>query len=248
MLFSKKTMYAVLLIFNGAVCSAKIILFSPEMVHTVSGGLILDRTTGFSPYVNTDSLITPSYFLSYRLEMPEFYGETGFRFSSETVDCTTRAVYWPLFWNRLNMGVGLTYHFLAYDKVFFEQDILAGLFFKYTCRSFTTTTDINYFRKWTRIYAVQNYISWLTNNSLAINTRWSWSVLDRFDFYFGISSYSEYQYLLFWAPDFMTGFDWHFPHGIITGAEFNIQYIDMMTLTAYLDSVELRLFTRWEFK
>ena len=245
---AKKRFLLVPLFFCGAVCFAQAVFFQPEMIHTVSGSLILDNTTGFSPYVDTGHILTPSFAASYTLDMPELYAETGARFSAKTADVTTRAVYWPLFWNRLNAGVGLTYHFLSYDTVFFEQDLLAGLFFRYSYGAFTTTTDINYFRKWTRIYAVQQYIPWLTNDSIAFNTRWSWFILDHLDFYFSISSYTAYNYLLFFAPDFTTGFDWRFPYGIVAGAEFNIQYIDMMTLSSYLDSVELRLFTKWEFK
>jgi hypothetical protein len=247
-LFIKKFLSGALFFAGSIVCSAQVVWFTPDVSHTISGGLILDNNTGFSPYVDSDTKIIPSYFLSYTVETPQLYSKTGTRFSAKTADLTTRVVYWPLFWNRLNAGVGFTYHFLAYDKKFFEQDMLAGLFFRYKHRSFTLTADIDYFRKWTRIYAVQDYIPWLTNNSMAVNTQWSWFVLDHLDFYFGISSYSTYQYLLFWAPDFMTGFDWHFAHGIIAGAEFNIQYVDMMTLSSYLDSVELRLFTKWTFK
>jgi hypothetical protein len=248
MRFLKKNILAVLLSVCGIECFAQIVWFTPEIVYTVSSTVILDSSTGFSPYVDTEHAVIPSCDVSYKLEMPQLYGETDTRFSVKTVDFMTRAVYWPLFWNRLNVGVGLTYHFLAYDRIFFEQDMLVGLFFRYKHRAFTTTADINYFRKLTRIYAVENYIPWLMNNSIAVNTQWSWSVFDCLDFYFGISSYSTYQYLLFWAPDFMTGFDWHFPHGISVGAEFNIQYVDMMTLSSYLDSIELRMFTRWEFK
>ncbi|HAH62153.1 MAG TPA: hypothetical protein DCL73_08670 [Treponema sp.] len=248
MQFLKKIISAALLSVCGERCFAQIVWFTPDMDHTVSGAVVLNNNTGFSPYVDSQHLIIPSYVVSYKLETPQLFGETGFRFSAKTVDFTTRAVYWPLFWNRLNAGVGITYHFLAYDKIFFEQDVLAGLFFRYKHRAFTMTADVDYFRKWTRIYAVQEYIPWLTNNSLAVNTRWSWFVLEHLDFYFSISSYSTYQYLLFWAPDFMTGFDWRFPYGITAGAEFNIQYIDMMTLSSYLAGIELRLFTRWEFK
>ena len=195
-----------------------------------------------------DFIVIPSYILSYKLETPQLYGGAGIHFSGKTLDFTTRAVYWPLFWNRLNIGAGLTYHFLAYDTIFFEQDMLAGLFFRFKYRCFTASADMNYFRKWTRIYAVQKYIPWLTNNSIAVNVQWNWFLINHLDLYFGISSYSPYEYLLFFAPDFMTGADWHFTHGITAGAEFTVRYIDMMTLSAYLDSVELRLFTRWEFK
>ncbi|MCK9170609.1 MAG: hypothetical protein M0P01_09365 [Treponema sp.] len=248
MFFSKRFFCAAVLSVSVTLCSARIIWFTPEIVHTVTGEVELNNNTGFSPYVDTVHVIIPSYILSYKLETPQLYGGTGVHFSAKTLDFTTRVVYWPLFWNRLNMGAGLTYHFLSYDSLFFEQDMLAGLFFRFKYRCFTATADMNYFRKWTRIYAVQKYIPWLTNNSIAFNAKWNWFVLNHLDFYFGISSYSAYEYLLFFAPEFMTGADWHCKYGITTGAEFTIRYIDMMTLSSYLDSVELRLFTRWEFK
>ncbi|MFA6856011.1 MAG: hypothetical protein WCR31_02280 [Treponema sp.] len=248
MFFFRKFFCAALLSVFGTACFARIIWFTPEMLHTVAGAVVFGNNTGFYPYVDTAHAVIPSYILSYKLETPQLYGGAGIHFSGKTLDFTTRAVYWPLFWNRLNIGAGLTYHFLAYDMIFFEQDMLAGLFFRFKYRCFTASADMNYFRKWTRIYAVQKYIPWLTNNSIAVNVQWNWFLINHLDLYFGISSYSPYEYLLFFAPDFMTGADWHFTHGITAGAEFTVRYIDMMTLSAYLDSVELRLFTRWEFK
>jgi hypothetical protein len=243
----RKLIFGFVFLISSTFCSAHIVLFTPEIQNTLSGGIMMDTNTGFSPYIDCKSIFVPSCFFSYKFEMPQLFAESGVRFSVHTVDFTASTVYWPLFWNRLNVGAGVTYHFLSYNGMFFEQDILPGVFFRYRDRGFTLTTDVDYFYKWTRIYAVEKNIPWLTNKSLAVRSTWNWFIFNHLDFYFCISSYSVYQYYLFFAPNFMTGFDWRFKSGLIAGAEFNIQYIDMMTLSSCFNSCEIRLFTKWVF-
>lgn len=244
----KKPVLLFAMLWFAAASYADVTWFTPSVKNFVSGGMLLSSNSGFSPYVDENNLLIPSFFGEYTVETPQLYGTAGVRLSAKTEDFTARMVYWPLFWHSLNAGAGVTYHFLDYGSVFFEQDLLAGLFVRFARKSFSLTTDVDYFYKWTRIYAVQDYIPWITNKSLAVNSTWSWFVLDHLDFYFSISSYAAYRYLLFFAPDFMTGFDWRFDNGVTAGAEFNLQYIDMMTLSSYLASVELRVFTKWELR
>ncbi|MBP3710176.1 MAG: hypothetical protein J6I73_07245 [Treponema sp.] len=225
---------------------AGISFFTPEMTHTVSSTLFLDTSTGFTPYPDATHVLIPSGALSYSFEVPEFLGETGARFSAKTVDFVTRTVYWPKLGNYFNAGVGATYHFLAYKDAFFEQDVLAGVFVKFTFGAFTVSNDFNYFFKWTNVYA--SSMPHIKNHSIALSGTWSWFVLNHLDFYFSFSSYELWHYSLFFSPNFTTGFDWRFDFGLILGMEFTMQFFDFMAVSAYFDHAEIRVLAKWEFK
>jgi hypothetical protein len=217
---------------------AQPVLFSPEYRVLLTNGFLIENGTGFEPYRTAGECICT-------VTMPELSYSAGMKFSSLSYDFTTDAVYWPLFLNRVNIGIGAKYHFLSYADSFCEHDIIAGGAFRYTDRrTFTMTADIDYFCKISQIYAIKKTIPYLVNNSIAVNTKWNWMIGNTFDFYFSLSSYSYFRYYLFWAPDFMTGCCYYFPNGIGTGAEIDIQYIDMLTLSAYFDSIEIRFFSR----
>ena len=226
----------------------KVKWFTPKIQHTISTSLHLNTNTGFHPYPDSEHLFIPSYSLSYFFEMTELYAKTGIHFSAKTFDLTTRAVYGPTFWNCFNVGLGLTYHLLSHSKEFVEQDILVGTFFKYSRGAFTLTTDVNYLFKWTNVYEVYEKIPSLKQHSLALSSTWSWFIIDHLSFYFNMGSYFPYRYMLFWSPSFMTGLQWKFNNGCIIGMDFSLQLIDVLSLTAYLDSAEIRVFTRWIIK
>ena len=237
----KRALPVVVFLVIGAVCQAQAVWFEGGARHSVEYAASINGETGFetSP-VSCD--------ISYRYAMPELFAESGLCYSGKMLDFTTATAYTPQFFGRLKTGPLFTYHLLSYRDVFLEQDMLAGLYFAYDDHhTFSFTGDVDFMYKWTRIYAVEQYLPYIANKSLAVKTRWNWFVLDHLDFYFGLGSYNTYDYKLFFAPVLQTGLDWRFGSGVTTGAEFTIQYIDMMTISSYFDTFSIRFFTKWGF-
>lgn len=221
--------------------------FSKTMEHTVSVSVHVNTNTGFYPYPDVEHFFIPSTSFSYLFDMRELSAITGIHFSAKTFDLTNRVVYGPTFWNCFNVGLGLTHHLLSFTNYFVEQDILLGVFFNYKRRAFYLKTDIDYFFKWSHVYDVYDSLPAFVHHSIALSSTWGWFVLEHLDFYFNLGSYLPYRYALFWSPTFMTGLQWKFNNGCAVGGEVSFQFVDLMSVTSYMNMCELRIFTRWVF-
>lgn len=220
---------------------SQVVFFTPEKNISVQGTLAIENGTGFEPYRAAGQWL-------FALDMNQLYVSAGMQGTPATFDITTNAVYAPTFWNHVDMGVTGTYHFMHYTDMYNEYDVLAGLFFRYhDSHNFSTSLTMEYFRKCSRIFAIENFIPYLTNNSMAVQMDWRWKPLSCLDVYFGGGSYSYFRYMLFFAPDLYCGACFSAGKIISVGTELSLRFTDTFTLSSYFDSAELRMYTKAVF-
>lgn len=171
-----------------------------------------------------------------------FEGSVGFSENAEQLDFTSSVVYWPMFMNKLNIGAGITYHCLSFSNYFLENDFLYGVFFKYTSDiDLTFEMKVNYFQKYSIIYAIKDKTPYLLNNNFAAQIKFSYFHFDKFNFQLSLGSYSYFNYKLFFTAIFSFQTDWNFHNQLWLCAETNIQYVDFFVITSHWDYFNTRL-------
>lgn len=229
------------LLFSSFLQAQTVNFFTPEMDWSITSGLGFENGSDFAP-------LTTSVDISAELNMKEFYANFGNKFQPSQIDLTAEAVYWPTFWDCFNAGAGSIFHIVHYSKLFVEADILTGIYLGYhTPKKLDCMLNFLYHRKIARIYEIQDDVPWICNNSIAFKTLVNYRPVENLTLNLTISSYSPYRYMLFLAPDFSLSAEYRFFELFSAGAQLELQYIDMFTLSSNLNSIDVRIFGKLEF-
>lgn len=177
------------------------------------------------------------------LDMKVFDFSIGCKVLNQVADLTVKTVYWPCFYNCFYAGVGNIVHSQFYSHEYLEIDLLSGLFLKYDAKKvFSAELDFCYHLKSACIYEIKNEIPWIKNHSIAFHAGVGVNVTKFFALTFDFSSYSEYRYFLFFAPDFKLGLKFHADNNWSAGLDVECQYIDLFTLSANFNSFTARAY------
>ena len=84
-------------------------------------------------------------------------------------------------------------------------------------------------------------------NNIAISIEVKAYPLSLLEVYLSFSSYSYYRYMLWFAPDLRFGASYKISSLLKIGTEIELQYIDMFTLSANCNSIDVRGFLRFNF-
>lgn len=224
-----------------AFSEGKVNFFTNEMAWSIENSLSFENGSDFDG-------LTAAVDLSAELNMKELVCNFGNKFQAGQVDVTTEAIYWPTLYNRFNVGAGNIFHFIHYGDTFVELDYLFGFYGAYhTEKKFDCMLNLLYHGKAARIFAIKDQVPWLTNNSFAFKTQFNFRPVDPLLLSLSISSYSQYRYMLFFAPDFCLGAEYKCLDMFAFGGQVEIQYIDMFTLSSNLNSIDIRIFAKLEF-
>ncbi len=214
---------------------------STEPEWTVTNGIILETGNDIGPQ-------TTLVDVSSKLNMKEFSAFLGLQVQSSQTDMTTVAVYAPTFFNHFNFGSKTIVHIQHCPDIFFEADYLCGIYSRYaTKRFFCVEGNFFYHAKAARIFAIEDSVPWLTNDTIAFELNMDFAPTERLSFSFDIASFSQYRYMLFLAPDFRLGGEYKLSDLISLGSLLEIQYIDMFTLSSNLNTVDFRFYAKLEF-
>lgn len=234
--------FAILLFAPICSYSEVVSFFTTEQEWSFVTGLSLENGKDFAQ--NTAAVDFSAF-----CDMKELQMNAGFKFQPSQLDFTTEAIYAPTFFDRVNFGMDMVIHTNYYHDVYVEVDYLVGPYAKYyTAKKFDCMLNFLYFSKNARIFAIEDKVPWLKNDTIAFKTEFNYRPVDWVNIFLAISSYSQYRYMLFFAPDFKLGAEFDILPVFSIGTQVEVQYIDMFTLSSNLNSVDLRIYSRITLK
>lgn len=212
--------------------------FSTEKRMFVENGISLENGGDFIPNtIGMDFL--------FCLNMKEFICMAGIENSQEGFNFATQLVYWPSYKNIFNLGVGSIFHVYNKRDEFNEINFLPGIFCKYKIgNNFFIMANFLYLLKSSYFYCLGLDSFNLINNNIAFSIKASYKIKNLMNVYTELSSYTLYRYMLYFAPLFKMGLNFTLIDNVNFGTEIEFQYIDMFTLSANCNSVNLRAFLR----
>ncbi len=180
-----------------------------------------------------------------------FYGspvlsvDSGLNYQNRTVDVVTGLHYGPEFFNRFYAGVAARYHFLGYQDIFTEHDILVGAFYRNKSRGcFNFLGEINYLSKTAVINSISDYVPYIHNNSMSVNFSFDWKFVNTYEFFWNMGTTSYFDYLLFATPIIHTGFIYHVNRRISAGSDFTFKLTDAFTVSESFSQIKAGFFCR----
>ncbi len=240
-IFRSVFVFGIFFIFSTFSYAEIVNFFTLQKKWGVTTGLSFENGADFAP-------LTSAVDISVDLNMQEICANAGIFVQPSQFDFSTEVVYWPTFFNCFNAGAGTILHFVSCNDIFVEFDYLSGGYFSFhTQKKFDCMVNFLYHGKTARIFAIKDDVPWLKNNSIAFKTEFNFRPISQLNLNLSISSYSMYRYMLWFAPDFSFSVDYKFFDMFAIGGQVEIQYIDMLTLSSNLNSVDLRIYGRIEF-
>lgn len=213
---------------------------TPKPVFYLVNGITLENGNDVVPQ-------TTLLDMSLTADMDQLKLMAGGQFQLSIMDFTTSAIYAPTFFNHFNFGGKTVLHFKYYHDLFFENDFLSGLYFRYfTGKRFSVAADFMYHHKAAHIFEIKNDVFWLCNQNVAFKVDFDYVPVSRLLINFSIASYSDYRYMDFLAPDFKFLAEYKINKVLSAGFYTEIQYIDMFTLSSNLNTVDFCLYTKLE--
>lgn len=191
-----------------------------------------NNTTGFSTRAVVD--------------MNELRLDLGLNGVGEKIDLTFRSIYWPSFASKkLNLGIGFLYHLYVFPYQYTENDFKAGLYFRiYFAKKYCFVMDLNYYGKRT----VFNYnIPALVNHSVNIDLLFLMQINENMKVYTGMLSNTFFDYPLSFEPNFIIGIENYCTKNFLLGAEFYIDWVDIISAVANIHQVNLKIIAGYRF-
>lgn len=237
----KKRIAIICILFQSFFIFSKNVTFiSKDYKLGFTGGIGIEGGSDFAPRaVGLD--------LSSVFDQKELIVKAGIQVFPETLDITHEINYCPTLFKYFNVGTGIILHYRNGFDSFSEIDFLTGLFFKYdSLKKIDASFSILYMRKSTAIKTNDGHLPWFGDNDMALKFGFGYRPIDRVSIEFTLSSYSFYRYMLFFAPDFEIKVSVRILPKLSAGAELGMQYVDMFTLSANMNSARFRTFLTME--
>ncbi|MCR4823299.1 MAG: hypothetical protein K5873_10570 [Treponema sp.] len=182
-------------------------------------------------------------------------GFAGIQFYSDAFDFTSQATGWLPFasWNfetsRIAIGLGGLYHFQRYKKISKEHDLLANTVFRYKTNSGTTINfNLGYSFKFTSLDALEDYMDeYMFDRHFNIVMQINKVFSNGFEIYIEHGLHDNYRYPLFATPHYLTGAALNFESGLRFAGDISVRIIDGYTTPPYIDSLIIKLSTRFSF-
>ncbi|MCR5763167.1 MAG: hypothetical protein K6G00_07295 [Treponema sp.] len=204
----------------------------PDVTFNISAGM--NSGSGFEPYT---FMVQPYV----QLDTTYFQLYTGVQMSGDIFHATAGGVFWPFRLRRMRFGAGMVYHFSYFDDISLCHDLLFN--FHYELRPaywFGFKMNLGYFHKARRIFAVADYIGYITNKSTDFSFETDFFLPAKITLYTRMSSYEMFRYMVFCAPSFTFGVSKTVGKRLDITFETTSRYIDFFTASARYDDTEMR--------
>ncbi len=205
---------------------------SPEITFNLSLGM--NSGDGFEPYTfmaQPYAQIDTTYFQLY----------SGVQMSGDIFHATTGGAFWPLRLRMMRLGAGFVYHFDYFDDVSLCHDLLFNLHYEVRPSYWLELkVSFGYFHKARKIFAVSDYIGYITNNSVDFSIESDFYLPYEIKLYTRMSSYEMFRYMVFCAPSFTFGVTKSLGKRLDLTFETTSRYIDFFTVSARYDDTEMR--------
>lgn len=178
-------------------------------------------------------------------DMKQLHGDMGVNFCNGNIDFTTQVIYWPVFFNRFNLGIGFTYHLFNYTEVFKENDFLFNVCFKMDILDWLAFSFMGgYFQK---ITLIDGFDKPVFNPSIDVNAKFLFYPGDNWTLYFQFSSYNLFNYPLFFSAMFSTGAEFDIvPGSFSTGLDLNTKFYDFIVNSQDCSQFNLVVYGRFK--
>lgn len=182
-----------------------------------------------------------------QMDMKELAADIGVNLSDRYVDFTTQAVYWPTFFDTMNLGVGFTYHLFQYSDIFTEQDVFADLCAKFQLgQYFQILTRIGSFTKFTNIKLISPDLK-IINQSININFALYFNPLDFLSCYVSFDSNSYFNYPNFFTAFLATGVEVDIvKNKFSTGIDITTKWYDLIVSVQTINQVNMKIYGRYK--
>lgn len=131
-------------------------------------------------------------------DMKELVWDAGINYVNNQFDFTTQVIYWPTFFEKINFGVGFTYHFYDYPDSFVEHDIFADVYLRWRfTKYFELYTRYGFMGKYTVIPVIKDAVPLLKNETMNFDLIFTCYPADKWNFYTQFSSATYFDYPVF---------------------------------------------------
>ena len=232
---------AVFVFFIFSLCAQKINLFTPgkpdiSIRQNIQFNLIPDTKE------NGIGLSTIAEF-----EFRELKSGVGVNIADHQYDFTVNTVYWPTFFNILNVGLGLTYHLNNYPGIYIEHDFLVNIYSKLRAGPyFMVSGSFGTFHKLSVVNGIDPDFK-NVENSMNINLIFTWFPHPLWSCYFSCESNSYFNYPVFMTIFFNTGTEFQvIKDKFYTGIDLCTKWYDIVVVTQNISQMNLKVFGRYK--
>lgn len=187
---------------------------------------------------------------------------TGLQQTEDSNSFMVDADYWFMrFYSRLpidgngsirikyRLGLNVIYNFQLLTEVSCQNNFYIGLNSELAAgRKIVFGASVLYGAKYSKICTSDSAVPGIFNNDLGFKLSCTVSLPHRFVTAVSISSYEDFYYPLFCAPTFTLGVSYSAKNKFIVTGEAAARYIDMFTMSSYLDCFWFRLAVGFTFK
>lgn len=183
-----------------------------------------------------------------RSDFKELTMDAGCSLQGHRFDFTTSASYMPTFFNYIQAGLGINYHFYRYFQIFSENDFIISGDIK-TCRNriFDCEIGAGFALKYAVIDSIQKFVPGFLDYSLWLGFRADWKFTPNFDFYFSVKTTDYFDYPLLGTPFFKLGTNWRLLENFALNTELTIKMVDIITSAVYINECAFRTTFRTYF-
>ena len=150
---------------------------------------------------------------------------------------------------KYRFGLSLFYDFQNLSGVSRQHNLYAGINSEMGAGKYIVfNICVLYGAKFSKIFSLQDEMPFLFNNDMGFGVTCSVRLPYRLILSMSISSYEDFYYPLFGAPTYTLGLSYTSKNRFQIKGEVAARYIDMFTLSSYLDCFWFRLMTGYTFK
>lgn len=195
--------------------------------------------------------------LFYRMNCPYGRVAAGFQQTENSDSFTVNGTYWflnvyrrtPEVKIKSRLGANLIYNFQYLNNVSVQNNLFMGLNHQIIFKKYVSfNTSLLYGLKFSTIFSLQDVVPFLYNNDLgfsfACSINFPYQIIATLRF----STYEDFYYPFFCAPTFSLGVSYALKNQFAITGEIAARYVDMFTLSSYLDCYWFRLMVGYTFK
>lgn len=179
-----------------------------------------------------------------RFDMKELVWDAGINYVNKQFDLTTQVIYWPTFFDKINFGVGFTYHFYGYPSSFYENDIFADVYLRWRfTKYFELYTRYGFMGKYTLIPIIQDAEPVLKNGTMNFDLILTCYPAEKWNFYTQFSSATYFDYPVFMSIFLNNGVETVvYKDEITIGINLNTKWYDGIVVSLNVGQMSINIY------
>lgn len=164
-------------------------------------------------------------------------------------DTNTSIIYTPLSKDKFDVGLHTIFHTETELKTYLDLDFLLGGFFSiHGAEHFIFEFSSFYMLKTTQVFYIKENCPWFITNSMAASLNFICPINDLWTVGFEFSSYNKTKFNLFITPFFTLYGSYNISENLKLHCDFQVNYIDMFTLSANINNIVFSAGADWRLR